>query len=160
MKVSSSICPTDLEVGSEGDRYAEAALLEAIREFIEARLGKLAEITCLQVGHRQGDKWARIDGDEEAGEALLADFFEDHGSDEDLFAADRPTDEQIAALEAEAAQHGDLLMAAICRVAAGRDHAAIPLDGGERRRVEAMTADAALAEVARCLREAAAQRDG
>ena len=50
MKVSISICPTDLEVGSEGDVYDEAALLEAIREFIEARLGKLAEIVCLQVG--------------------------------------------------------------------------------------------------------------
>jgi hypothetical protein len=85
MKISISICPTDLEAGSEGDRYDEAALLEAIREFIEARLGTVAEIVCLQVGHRQGDKWARIDGDEESGAALLADFFEDHGIDEDLF---------------------------------------------------------------------------
>ena len=70
-----------------------------------------------------------------------------------------PTAEQIAALEAEATQHGDLLMAAICRVAAGRDHAEIPLDGDDRRRVDATTTDDALAEVARCLREAAAQSD-
>ena len=87
MKISISICPTEMEVGSEGHLYDETALLEAIREFIEARLGKLAEIVCLQVGHRQGDKWARIDGDEESGAALLADFFEDHGIDEDLFLA-------------------------------------------------------------------------
>lgn len=85
MKVSISICPTDLEVGSEGDRYDEAALLEAIHEFIEARLGSLAEVECLQVGLRQGDKWAKIDGDEKAGAALLTDFFDDHGTDEDLF---------------------------------------------------------------------------
>ena len=85
MKISISICPTEMEVGSEGHLYDETALLEAIREFIEARLGKLAEIVCLQVGRRQGDKWARIDGDEESGAALLADFFEDHGIDEDLF---------------------------------------------------------------------------
>jgi hypothetical protein len=97
MKVSISICPTDLEVGSEGDVYDEAALLEALREFIEARLGKLAEIVCLQVGHRQGDKWARIDGDEEAGAALLADFFEDHGADEDLFVTEpEPIDVELA----------------------------------------------------------------
>ena len=70
-----------------------------------------------------------------------------------------PAAEEIDALEAEAAQHGDLLMAAMCRVASGRDPAALPLDGDERRRVDAMTADDALAEVARCLSEAAAQRD-
>lgn len=85
MRISISICPTEMEVGGEGHLYDEAALLEAIREFIEARLGKLAEIVCLQVGHRQGDRWARIDGDEQAGAALLADFFEDHGTDESLF---------------------------------------------------------------------------
>jgi hypothetical protein len=97
MKISISICPTEMEVGSEGDRYDEAALLEAIREFIEARLGKVAEIVCLQVGHRKGDEWARIDGDDEAGAALLADFFEDHGSDDDLFVAKpEPIDVELA----------------------------------------------------------------
>jgi len=97
MKISISICPTEMEVGSEGHLYDEAALLEAIREFIEARLGKLAEIVCLQVGHRQGDKWARIDGDDEAGAALLADFFEDHGSDESLFVSEpEPIDVELA----------------------------------------------------------------
>lgn len=83
MNVSISICPTAMEVG--GDRYDEGALLEAIREYVEARLGKQATITTLQIGHRQGDAWAKIDGDSEAGAALLADFFEDHGTDEELF---------------------------------------------------------------------------
>jgi len=85
MKISISICPTELEVGSEGHMYDEGALLDAIREFIEARLGTLARITCLQVGHRQGDSWATIDGDEEAGGELLDDFFAARGSDEELF---------------------------------------------------------------------------
>lgn len=97
MKVSISICPTEMEVGSEGHMYDEAALLEAIREFIDARLGKRAEIVCLQVGHRHGDKWARIDGDEKAGAALLADFFEDHGTDEGLFVTEpEPIDVELA----------------------------------------------------------------
>lgn len=85
MNVSISICPTDLEVGSGGDRYDEAALLAAIRAYVEARLGSEATITTLQVGHRQADAWATIDGDEEAGAALVGDFFCDHGADEDLF---------------------------------------------------------------------------
>lgn len=83
MNVSISICPTEMEAGR--DRYDEAALLAAIREYVEARLGKQATITTLQIGHRQGDAWAKIDGDSEAGAALLAGFFEDHGADEELF---------------------------------------------------------------------------
>lgn len=51
-----------------------------------------------------------------------------------------PTSEQITTLRDEAAQHGDGAMATICTAALDGDHAA-------------------LAEVARCLREAAAQRD-
>ena len=157
MNVSISICPTNLEFDN-GDRYDEAALLAAIREYVEQRHPD-ATITCLQIGHRQGDACAKLDGDSEAGEELMAAFFEDHGTDEDLFVTDDPTAKQIAALESEAAQHGDLLMAAICRVAAGRDHAEIPLDGDDRRRVDSMTTNDAMAEVVDCLREAAAQRD-
>lgn len=89
MNVSISICPTEMEFPN-GDRYDESALLAAIREYVEERLGKAATITTLQVGHRQGDGWARIDGDEEAGAALLRDFYEDHGADEDLFVAEPP----------------------------------------------------------------------
>ena len=85
MDISISICPTDLEVGSEGHMYDESKLLPAIREFIEARFGKAANITCLQVGFRQGDNWARIDGDDEAGGELLEEFWQAHGSDPELF---------------------------------------------------------------------------
>ena len=83
MAISISICPTDMEFNN-GDRYDEAALLAALREFIVAQ-HPAAMISCLQVGHRQGDAWAKIDGDNEAGEEMVAAFFSDHGADESLF---------------------------------------------------------------------------
>ena len=83
MKISISICPTSLEF-TNGDLYDEHNLLAGIRSFVEER-HPTATITCLQIGHRQGDEWSRIDGDEEAGIELLAAFFEEHGTDEDLF---------------------------------------------------------------------------
>jgi hypothetical protein len=92
MDISISICPTELEVGSEGHMYDEGALLDAIREFIEAKLGKAANITCLQVGFRQGDQWARIDGDAFAGQELLSEFFGLYGTNEEMFV---PTPEPI-----------------------------------------------------------------
>ena len=85
MDISISICPTELEVGSEGHMYDEAKLLPAIRKFIEARFGNAANITCLQVGFRQGDKWSRIDGDAFAGDELLSEFFGLYGTDAELF---------------------------------------------------------------------------
>ena len=96
MNVSISICPTSLEVGSEGHLYDEGRLLDAIRAWIEQRHPG-ATITCLQVGHRQGDAWATIDGDSEAGRELLAAFFESHGDDEDLFVPEpEPIDVELA----------------------------------------------------------------
>ena len=83
MRISISICPTSLEYDN-GDTYDEAALLAAIRSFIESRHPG-ANISCLQIGHRQGDAWARIDGDDDAGEQLLGDFYASHGADEALF---------------------------------------------------------------------------
>ena len=83
MKISSSICPTELEFNN-GDRYDEVALLEAIRRYVMERY-PTATIACLQVGHRQGDKWATIDGDSDSGNDLLVEFFNDHGTDENLF---------------------------------------------------------------------------
>lgn len=95
MKISISICPTSLEYAN-GDRYDEHALLAAIRTYIEQRHPD-ATITCLQVGHRQGDEWAKIDGDSEAGDELLSAFFSDHGADEDLFVAEpEPVDVEVA----------------------------------------------------------------
>jgi hypothetical protein len=90
MNVSISICPTDMEC-SDGSRYDEQALLEAIREFVLARHPD-AKVTTLQVGHRQGDAWSRVDGDDEAGDALIGAFWEARGGDDALFvkpAADR-----------------------------------------------------------------------
>ena len=88
MNVSISICPTELEF-DDGSRYDEQALLDAIREFVTKRHHG-ATITTLQVGYRQGDAWARVDGDDEAGGELLAAFFEEHGTDEELFVRPQP----------------------------------------------------------------------
>ena len=96
MNISISICPTDLEVGSEGHLYDEGRLLDAIRAWIEQRHPG-ATITCLQVGHRQGAAWAKIDGDSDAGRELLAGFFEARGTDEDLFVVEpEPIDVELA----------------------------------------------------------------
>lgn len=83
MNISISICPTSLEYAN-GDTYDHELLLEAIREFIEKKHPS-ATISCLQIGYRQGDEWARVAGDEDVGDELIGEFFEQHGSDEDLF---------------------------------------------------------------------------
>lgn len=83
MKISISICPTDME-WANGDKYHEGRLLDAIRGFV-ARRWPDATITTLQVGHRQGQEWATIDGDEEAGYDLMATFWHQHAADESLF---------------------------------------------------------------------------
>lgn len=99
MNISISICPTDLEVGSEGHLLDESRLLASIRAWIERRHPG-ATIDCLQVGHRQGDAWARIDGDSEAGRELLAEFFERHGTDDELFVGEpEPIDVPVAVHE-------------------------------------------------------------
>jgi hypothetical protein len=86
MKIQVSICPTALEFPN-GDRIDEGRLLDRLRSFITERHPD-ATITCLQVGRRQGDAWATIDGDDEAGGELLSEFWmsNDGGSDESLFA--------------------------------------------------------------------------
>lgn len=81
MNISISICPTSLEFDN-GDRYDATSLLTAIHEYIEEQHPG-ADVTCLQIGHRQGDEWSRIDGVDDAD--LIESFFADHGADEDLF---------------------------------------------------------------------------
>ena len=86
MNISISICPTALEFDN-GDEYNQHFLLVAIRKFIEEKHPG-ATISCLQIGHRQGDSFAIIDGSHDAGDDLLAEFYEKHGNDEDLFEED------------------------------------------------------------------------
>ena len=82
-RISISICPTAMQYAN-GDTYDSDKLLAAIRLFAITRHPD-ATFTTLQIGHRQGDEWAKVDGDEEAGADLLAAFFNAHGTDEDLF---------------------------------------------------------------------------
>jgi hypothetical protein len=76
MTVSISICPTSMEF-PDGSRYDEDLLLDAIRAFVNKRHPE-ARITCLQVGYRQGDEWAKIGGDEEAGNEFMQEFWDSH----------------------------------------------------------------------------------
>jgi hypothetical protein len=85
-RISISICPTALQYDN-GDTYDSDKLLDAIRLFALTRHPG-ATITTLQIGHRQGDEWAKVDGDEEAGADLLGAFFDAHGTHEDLFVDD------------------------------------------------------------------------
>ena len=95
MNVSISICPTEMEYPN-GDLYDEHRLLAAIRKFVEQRHPG-ATISCLQVGYRQGDSWAHVDGDSEAGDELISAFFEAHAADDDLFVPQpEPIDVELA----------------------------------------------------------------
>lgn len=91
VRVSISICPTDLECGSEGDVYDKDALLDAIRLYVTDQYESV-DIECLQIGYSQGDKWWTVDGDEDAGEDLKFAFFEAHGTDEELFETTEASD--------------------------------------------------------------------
>lgn len=86
MNISISICPASLEFDN-GDTYHEGRLLAAIREFIEKKYPG-ATISCLQIGDRQGESFAIVDGSHDAGDDLLVEFYEKHGNDEDLFVED------------------------------------------------------------------------
>jgi len=83
-KIDISICPTAMEFPN-GDMYDEDNLLEAIREHAMSTFPDGVQFACLQVGWQQGDEWAYINGDKEAGEEFLQGFFESRGTDEDLF---------------------------------------------------------------------------
>ena len=84
MKISISICPTNMEC--DGDILDEAALLSRIREVVEAKYPD-ATIQCLQVGYRQGDEWCQIDG--RKSDALRSVVYEDvDWSDEELYETD------------------------------------------------------------------------
>ncbi len=82
-----SLCPTDMEVGSEGDMLDESAVLAEIESVAAERWpGAAIEFETLQVGHRQGDKFAEcwIDGvrDDEQAQQVLDDI---EWSDERLY---------------------------------------------------------------------------
>ena len=77
MKLDISICPTDLEC--DGVVLDAQGLLSAIRLYAES-LHPGVVFTCLQIGHRQGDGWARMDGSDDLGESFLSNFWEDCGN--------------------------------------------------------------------------------
>jgi hypothetical protein len=83
-RISISLCPTGLEFAN-GDMYDAGKVLAAIRAFAAAHFPEGARFSTLQYGHRQGDAWAQVDGDEEAGEAFLDAFWAGRTADASLF---------------------------------------------------------------------------
>jgi hypothetical protein len=81
-RIDISLCPTTLECGES--HYDESRLLASIRQWFAARHPD-ASIS-VQVGYRQGDEWATIDGNREAGAEAMADYWDENASDESLFA--------------------------------------------------------------------------
>ena len=102
--VDISLCPTSLEFPN-GDTYDADALLDALRQFISSRHPDAT--VNLQIGHRQGDAWSLVDGDAGAGGDLVVAFFEQHGTDEELFVESDDDAEQT--IEIEANESAELL---------------------------------------------------
>jgi len=67
------------------------------------------------------------------------------------------TDERIETLGMESAEHGDLLLSAICAKALGTDYSEYALTRSERALVDAMTAATARAECEYVIRAARAR---
>jgi hypothetical protein len=81
-RINISICPTSLEFGN-GDTYDKDELLDSLLKFCKKQY-PVSNVS-LQIGHRQGDEWAVVDGDGELGLELVQEFFAKHGTDEGLF---------------------------------------------------------------------------
>lgn len=73
-----SICPTEMEI--DGDLLDEGALLERIRKLAIGEWGDGVRFKTLQVGHSQGDGWARSwkngERDDDLAETLLVDLLD------------------------------------------------------------------------------------
>lgn len=85
MKISISICPSDMTFAN-GDTYNGTRLCDAIYDFCKKRHPE-AEVN-VQIGHNRHNQGWRIriyDGDDEFGTDLLTEFFEKHGTDDELF---------------------------------------------------------------------------
>jgi hypothetical protein len=80
-RIDISLCPTTLECGES--HYDESRLLASIRQWFAARHPE-ARIS-VQVGYRQGDEWATIDGNREAGAEAMAEYWEQHADDDSLY---------------------------------------------------------------------------
>ena len=67
-----SLCPTAMEQGDQGDLLDEAKVFDAIRAAAILKWPDCQVIfSTLQVGHRQGEEWARcwVDGEREDSQA-------------------------------------------------------------------------------------------
>jgi hypothetical protein len=82
-RVDISICPLSLEAGDSGDIRDGDLVVASIRQWFAARHPE-ARIS-VQVGYRQGDEWATIDGNREAGAEAMAEYWEQHADDDSLY---------------------------------------------------------------------------
>jgi hypothetical protein len=83
-RISISICPAAMEFAN-GDMYDADKVLDAIREFAAERFPEGAAFSTLQIGHRQGDAWAKVDGSFEDGDAFMDEFWTGRAADASLF---------------------------------------------------------------------------
>jgi hypothetical protein len=75
VRIDISICPTDLpENNGCGDGHGPNVVLAELKAFVD-KVYPGADVRCLQIGHRQGDGWAAVDGDDEAGARFMEDFW-------------------------------------------------------------------------------------
>lgn len=102
--VNICLCPTDLE-HPNGDIYDSDKLTAAIARFAADK--HPAAWVLVQVGHRQGEQWATVDGHADLGADLVAAFFDRHGSDADLFV--QPDDYTEQTIEIETNESSELL---------------------------------------------------
>ena len=82
MIIKISLCPTELEFNN-GDRYHPQKLMDAMRTFLAKKYPRAT--VELQIGYRQGHKWAYANGNADWGKELVEEFFSKHGNDEELF---------------------------------------------------------------------------
>jgi hypothetical protein len=74
-RIDISICPADLpENNGCGDGHDPNVVLAELKKFVD-KVYPGADVRCLQIGHRQGDGWAAVDGDDEAGARFMEDFW-------------------------------------------------------------------------------------
>lgn len=80
-----SICPTDMEI--DGFVLDETALLQRIRDVAVSEWGDGTSFATLQVGHRQGDGWAKAWKNGHRDDSLAARLLEDlvDWTDEELY---------------------------------------------------------------------------
>jgi hypothetical protein len=85
VSIDIGICPTELEAGDGGDIRDGDRVVESVKAYAR-NLYPNATLIEVQIGWRQGSKWAFVGDSAEAGRILMDDYWDAHADDETLFA--------------------------------------------------------------------------